>query len=372
MQITIVAGARPNFMKIAPIIKEIQKAQDNGNDIYYRLVHTGQHYDQKMSGAFFDQLGIPNPDINLECGGGSQAQQTAAIMLKFEDELAGYRPDLVLVVGDVTSTMACAITAKKLGINTVHVEAGIRSGDNNMPEEINRMLTDAICDTYFTTSHYANHNLLNQKVEESKIHFVGNTMVDTLLQNIDRIKKPVFWDSYELISGKYFLLTLHRPSNVDEPEKLVKILNTISRATHKYPIVFPVHPRTKNILDSFEINTDKFILIEPQAYLEFIFLIKNAKGIITDSGGITEEATVLNIPCLTMRNSTERPETVSQGTNELVGDDFEKLKKYLEIIINGNWKNSVIPEKWDGRTSERIVDVLLSHNSYIPSNGKIY
>lgn len=372
MQITIVAGARPNFMKVAPIIKEIQRVQDNGNDIYYRLVHTGQHYDQKMSGDFFDQLGIPDPDVNLACGGGSHAQQTAAIMLKFENELAAYRPDMVLVVGDVTSTMACAITAKKMGIDTVHVEAGIRSGDVNMPEEINRMVTDAICDRYFTTSHFANHNLLDQKIDESKIHFVGNTMVDTLLQNIDRIKKPEFWDTHALEEGNYFLLTLHRPANVDDPEKLVKILNTISRATRKFPIIFPVHPRTKNILESFEINTDKFILIEPQAYLEFIYLIKNAKGIITDSGGITEEATVLNIPCLTMRNTTERPETVFQGTNELVGDDFDKLKKYLEIILAGNWKNGNVPEKWDGKTSERIVEVLLANMNYTPSNGKIY
>ncbi len=372
MQITIVAGARPNFMKVAPIIKEIQRVQDIGNDIYYRLVHTGQHYDQKMSGDFFDQLGIPNPDVNLACGGGSHAQQTANIMVKFENELVGFRPDIVLVVGDVTSTMACAITAKKMGIDTVHVEAGIRSGDVNMPEEINRMVTDAICDSYFTTSHFANHNLLDLKVDERKIHFVGNTMVDTLLQNLNRIKKPSFWDDHDLMEGNYFLLTLHRPSNVDDPEKLVKILNTISRTTRSYPIVFPVHPRTKNILESFEINTDKFILIEPQAYLEFIFLIKNAKGIITDSGGITEEATVLNIPCLTMRNTTERPETVFQGTNELVGDDFDKLKKCLEIILAGNWKSGKIPEKWDGRTSERIVEVLLSTNAYKPSNGKIY
>jgi UDP-N-acetylglucosamine 2-epimerase (non-hydrolysing) len=360
MQITIVAGARPNFMKIAPIIKAIKTAQMLGNNIHFRLVHTGQHYDQKMSNGFFDQLGIPNPDNNLSCGGGTQAEQTAAIMIKFEKELQNYRPDVVLVVGDVTSTMACAITAKKLGIDTVHVEAGIRSGDMSMPEEINRMVTDSICDYFFTTSLFANNNLLAHQIPKDKIHFVGNTMVDTLYQNLYRIQQPDFWNIFELSENNYFLLTLHRPSNVDDPEKLALLLNTISATTKNYPVIFPVHPRTRQVLNEFDIVTDNIILIDPQSYLEFIYLIKNAKGIITDSGGITEEATVLNIPCLTMRNSTERPETVIHGTNELVGDDYEKLSNCLNKIINGNWKEGAIPVYWDGRTSERIVDVLLS------------
>lgn len=360
MLVTIVAGARPNFMKIAPIIKAITNAQCLGNRIFYRLVHTGQHFDAIMSDSFFEQLGIPTPDVNLECGGGSQATQTAMIMVKFELELLANKPDVVLVVGDVNSTMACAITAKKLGIDIVHVEAGIRSGDMTMPEEINRMVTDAICDGYFTTSLYANNNLMANSVAKHKIHFVGNTMVDTLYQNLYRLQQPEFWHEYALAEGGYFLLTMHRPSNVDDPVNLATILQTICATAQHYPILFPVHPRTRKVLDTFHIDTDQIIFIDPQSYLEFIFLIKNAKGIITDSGGITEEATMLNIPCLTMRDSTERPETVLLGTNELIGADFDKLKKCMQTIIDGDWKEGRIPIYWDGRSSERIVDVLLS------------
>jgi len=358
MNITLIAGARPNFMKIAPIIKAIKSAQAAGKKINYRLVHTGQHYDKKMSGDFFEQLGIPEPDINLECGGGTQAEQTAAIMVKFEQELIANRPDLVLVVGDVTSTMACTITAKKLCIDTAHVEAGIRSGDMTMPEEINRIVTDSLCDYFFTTSEQANHQLKKNGVADNNIHFVGNTMIDTLFQNIDRIQKPCFWDKHSLKTGEYFLVTLHRPSNVDDPEKLASVLSAITDASAEYPIVFPVHPRTRQIIDKFKINNEKILMIDPQGYLEFMYLIKNAKGIITDSGGITEEATVLHIPCLTLRNSTERPETVTLGTNELIGDDIYKLKPSLKKIIEGNWKKGTIPPFWDGKTSERIVNIL--------------
>lgn len=358
MLITIVAGARPNFMKIAPIIKSIKNAQLISNNINYRLVHTGQHYDQKMSGDFFEQLGIPHPDNNLECGGGTQAEQTAAIMVKFEKELLENKPDVVLVVGDVTSTMACTITAKKLGVDTVHVEAGIRSGDMTMPEEINRILTDAISDYFFTTSTIANDFLKAQKISEDKIHFVGNTMIDTLYQNIDRLQQPSFWLTYGLQNQNYFLLTLHRPTNVDNPKKLQEILEAIRNATKGFQVLFPVHPRTRQVIDAFQIDTNRFILIEPQGYLEFIYLVKNAKGVITDSGGITEEATVLHVPCLTMRNSTERPETVLQGTNELVGDDLQKLEGYLQKIIAGGWKKGTIPELWDGYSANRIVERL--------------
>ena len=360
MLVTIVAGARPNFMKIAPIIKAIKKAKQEGNDVSYRLVHTGQHYDKKMSGDFFEQLGIPDPDVNLECGGGTQAEQTAAIMVKFEKDLLENKPDVVLVVGDVTSTMACSIAAKKLCIDVVHVEAGIRSGDMTMPEEINRIVTDSICDHFFTTSSFANENLKRYQVPETSIHFVGNTMIDTLYQNLEKLKKPGFWDSYELSSGNYFLVTLHRPSNVDDPEKLKQILDAIKNATVNFPVVFPVHPRTRKIMDAFDISTDKLIMIDPLGYHEFIYLVKNAKGVITDSGGITEEATVLHVPCLTLRTSTERPETITLGTNELIGDDYEKLGKCLGSIVKGNWKKGTIPEFWDGKTSERIVEVLQS------------
>ncbi len=358
MIITIVAGARPNFMKIAPIIKAIKQSVAAGNAISYRLVHTGQHYDNAMSGGFFEQLGIPNPDANLECGGGSQAEQTAAIMIKFEKELIEFKPDVVLVVGDVTSTMACTITAKKLCIDVVHVEAGIRSGDMTMPEEINRMVTDSICDHFFTTSEIANQNLLLQQIPKERIHYVGNTMIDTLVQNLERIRKPVFFDEHNISDENYFLLTLHRPSNVDNSEILKSVLDAVMNATAGLPVVFPVHPRTKQILSNLKFSYDNLIMIEPQGYLEFIYLVKNTKGIITDSGGITEEATVLHIPCLTLRNSTERPETITIGTNELIGDDMGKLKRCLAEIINGDWKKGSIPELWDGKCSSRIVEIL--------------
>ncbi len=359
MKLTLVAGARPNFMKIAPIIKAIQKAKSKGDDIQFRLVHTGQHYDKKMSGSFFEELGIPAPDANLESGSGSQAEQTATIMTRFEKELLAHPPNLVLVVGDVTSTMACAITAKKLCIDVAHVEAGIRSGDISMPEEINRMVTDSITDHFFTTTELANEQLKKNGVDEKKIHFVGNTMIDTLLQNLERTRKPSFWNEYKLAEKKYFLVTLHRPSNVDDPQKLDSILSAIEKSSMDFPIVFPVHPRTRHIMDQYKINRNKLIAIDPQGYLEFIYLIQHSKGIITDSGGITEEATVLNIPCLTLRTSTERPETITLGTNELIGDDLNKLKTCLSAIIREKWKQGKIPPMWDGRTSERIVKKLV-------------
>ncbi|WP_462221242.1 non-hydrolyzing UDP-N-acetylglucosamine 2-epimerase [Ferruginibacter sp.] len=368
MNITLIAGARPNFMKIAPIIKAIKQAQAEGKKINYRLVHTGQHYDKKMSADFFEQLGIPEPDKNLECGGGTQAEQTAAIMVKFEQELIANRPNLVLVVGDVTSTMACTITAKKMCIDAAHVEAGIRSGDMTMPEEINRIVTDSLCDYFFTTSEQANNQLKKNGVTESNIYFVGNTMIDTLFQNIERIQKPNFWDENNLKPGAYFLVTLHRPSNVDDPQKLAAVIAAIEEAAMGLPIVFPVHPRTRQIIDKFKINDKGILMIDPQGYLEFMYLIKNAKGIITDSGGITEEATVLHVPCLTLRNSTERPETVTIGTNELIGDEIHKLKPAIKKIIDGQWKKGLIPPFWDGQTSKRIIDILV--NIYEGSNVK--
>jgi UDP-N-acetylglucosamine 2-epimerase (non-hydrolysing) len=359
MLITIVAGARPNFMKIGPIIKAIKKEQEKNNKINYRLVHTGQHYDKKMSGDFFEQLEIPEPVVNLKAGGGTQAEQTASIMVRFEKELEENRPHLVLVVGDVTSTMACTITAKKMCIDVVHVEAGIRSYDMTMPEEINRMVTDAICDHFFTTSEVANTNLKNAGIASERIHFVGNTMIDTLYQNLQRLLQPDLWKQYCLKEKKYFLITLHRPANVDDCKNLTHLLDVILDETEEYPIVFPVHPRTKKNLDSKYSTTSRLILIDPMNYLEFIYMVKNAKAVITDSGGITEETTVLKVPCLTLRNSTERPETVSIGTNELIGDDLEKLKGCLDKIMKGKWKKGEIPSLWDGKTSERIVFRLL-------------
>lgn len=359
MLITIVAGARPNFVKVAPIIRAIQSAKMNGADIDYRLVHTGQHFDQKMSGDFFDQLQIPAPHTNLQCHSGTAIQQTASIMCSFENELIQNKPDTVLVVGDVTSTMAASIAAKKLGIHTVHVEAGIRSGDLAMPEELNRIVTDAICDTFFTTSITASENLKASNISEKEIHFVGNTMIDSLLYHLDEIKKPLCWDALNLESKTYFLLTLHRPSNVDDPIKLQEILTELATLTKNTKVVFPVHPRTLACIESNQINCFDIQLITPQPYLEFIFLVKNAKGIITDSGGITEEATILNVPCITLRNTTERPETITHGTNVLVGDNRAQLAKMLNIIEEGNWKSSQGPALWDGNTAERIINILL-------------
>jgi UDP-N-acetylglucosamine 2-epimerase (non-hydrolysing) len=359
MLITLVAGARPNFMKIAPLINAIKKKSAEGVKVDFRLVHTGQHYDKKMSGDFFLQLGIPEPNINLEAGSGTQAEQTAAIMVKFEKELITNPPKVVIVVGDVTSTMACTITAKKMGIDVAHVEAGIRSGDMTMPEEINRIVTDSICDHYFTTSEMANVNLLANGAKKQQIHFVGNTMIDTLYHNLEKLIKPADWDKYRLTENEYFLTTLHRPANVDDPTNLKNLLDAIMQGTKEYKVVFPVHPRTRKTLETISYSNERLIQIDPQSYLEFIYLIKNSRAIITDSGGITEEATVLGIPCMTLRDSTERPETVTLGTNELVGTNPKNLAPYLEKAVKGDWKKGIIPELWDGKTSERIIAKLL-------------
>ena len=360
MIIAIIAGARPNFMKVAPIIKAINAAKENGKDINFRLVHTGQHYDKKMSGDFFEQLGIPEPDVNLEAGGGSQAEQTGAIMVRFEKYIEANRPDVVLVVGDVTSTMACAIVAKKLNVPVVHVEAGIRSGDMTMPEEINRIVTDSITDHFFTTSDVANNHLRKAGVDDSRIHFVGNTMIDTLYNNLDRLQKPGIWDEFGLSAGKYFLVTLHRPANVDDPHKLKAMLDAILDGTGDSPVVFPVHPRTRQKLEVIKYNNPRLLQVEPMGYLEFIYMVKNSQAVITDSGGITEETTVLKVPCMTLRDSTERPETVTTGSNELVGTDPANLAPYLERLLAGKWKTGAVPPLWDGKTSPRIVSKLIA------------
>ncbi|MEP7257489.1 MAG: UDP-N-acetylglucosamine 2-epimerase (non-hydrolyzing) [Flavitalea sp.] len=360
MIIAIIAGARPNFMKVAPIIKAINAARENGEDINFRLVHTGQHYDKKMSGDFFEQLGIPEPDVNLEAGGGSQAEQTAAIMVRFEKYIEANRPDVVLVVGDVTSTMACSIVAKKLNVQVVHVEAGIRSGDMTMPEEVNRIVTDSITDHFFTTSDVANNHLRKSGVDDSRIHFVGNTMIDTLYNNLDRLQKPAVWDEFGLSSGKYFLVTLHRPANVDDPHKLKAMLDAILEGTGDSPVVFPVHPRTRQKLEVINYRHPRLLQVEPMGYLEFIYMVKNSQAVITDSGGITEETTVLKVPCMTLRDSTERPETVTTGSNELVGTDPANLAPYLERLLMGKWKTGAVPPLWDGKTSPRIVSKLIA------------
>ena len=355
-RITIIAGARPNFMKIAPIIHAIQAT--NGA-IAYRLVHTGQHYDQKMSETFFEELSIPKPDINLGCGGGTQAEQTAAIMIAFEKELVANPCDCVLVVGDVTSTMACSIVAKKLNTKVAHVEAGIRSWDLTMPEEINRMVTDSLADYFFTTSEIANSNLRKIGVPNDNIFFVGNVMIDTLLKNMPRFRKPAEFDELGLEGGKYFVLTMHRPANVDEADKLKRMMNEIVTNVNGYPIVFPIHPRTAKIFKDLGIAADNLKVIDPQGYLEFNYLVQHSFAVITDSGGITEETTVMHIPCLTLRDNTERPETCSIGTNRLVGTNPDNVKPILDELFQDEWPVGGIPELWDGHAAERIVSSLL-------------
>lgn len=358
MTVTLVAGARPNFMKIAPIIDSIKRAQENGKQINYRLVHTGQHYDKNMSESFFTELGIPEPDSNLECGGGTQAEQAANIMVRFEKELMQNPTDLVLVVGDVTSTLACSIAAKKLCIDVAHVEAGIRSGDLTMPEEINRMVTDSITDHFFTTSEVANQNLRKSGVADERIHFVGNTMIDSLLKNLPRLQRPALWEELKLKTGEYFVITLHRPANVDGEQQLKSLLEEIVKGAKGLPVVFPVHPRTAKNLSGLGLNATNLFMVEPLSYLQFNFLVKNSKAVITDSGGITEETTVMGIPCITLRNNTERPETITIGTNELIGTDPSAISPTLQKLFDGKWKKGGIPPLWDGKTSDRIVEVI--------------
>ena len=358
MKLTLVAGARPNFMKIAPLIRAIEAKAGQGADISYRLVHTGQHYDKNLSDTFFEELNIPKPHANLDVKSGSQAVQTAAIMVAFEQELLANPTDLVVVVGDVNSTMACAIVAKKMHIRVAHVEAGIRSGDWTMPEEINRVVTDSITDYFFTTSATAGENLLRYGANPDKIHFVGNVMIDTLLQNLERLQKPGFWDDMNLVPQNYLVLTLHRPANVDNPDSLLKMLLGIDALTDGKTVVFPVHPRTRSMLTD-DLNLKNIRFVDPQGYLSFLYLVKNSFAVITDSGGLSEETTVLGIPCFTLRDTTERPETQSIGTNTLVGTSVDNLVKcYSEFIKNGARKSG-IPELWDGRASQRIINILM-------------
>jgi UDP-N-acetylglucosamine 2-epimerase (non-hydrolysing) len=358
MHLTLIAGARPNFIKIAPIIHTIIAAKANGQNINFRLVHTGQHYDKKMSDTFFEELNIPEPDLNLNCGGGTQAEQTAAIMLAFEKDLLENPTDLVMVVGDVTSTMACSIVAKKLYTKVAHVEAGIRSFDLTMPEEINRMVTDALADFFFTTTELANENLRRAGVHEEKIFFVGNVMIDTLLGNKHRFKKPVFFDNLKLQKAEYLVLTLHRPANVDGAENLRVLMHEIIRYAHDAPIIFPIHPRTAKIFTEIGISATNLKIVDPMGYLEFNYLVENSKAVITDSGGITEETTVMGIPCITLRDNTERPETITIGTNELIGTNPDAIRPAMEKLFRGGWKKGGIPELWDGKAAVRIVDNL--------------
>ena len=357
----LIVGARPNFMKIAPLIREIERRAAQGELITYRLVHTGQHYDRNMSGSFFEELGIPEPHVNLNAGSGTQAEQTSGIMTGYEKLLMQQKPDLCIVVGDVTSTMACAIAAKKLLVKVAHVEGGIRSGDMTMPEEVNRIVTDSITDYFFTTSGTANENLRRCGVTDDRIFFVGNTMIDTLLFARQRFRKPSLWNDLELKDKQYVVLTLHRPNNVDDPANLRRLLDEIINSSSGLPVIFPVHPRTRKIINSFtEPLSSTVTLADPLGYLEFNYLVERSLAVITDSGGITEETTVMSVPCMTLRNSTERPETVTMGTNELLGTNPDAIAPAMQRLLSGNWKKGSVPPLWDGHTAERIIEIICS------------
>jgi UDP-N-acetylglucosamine 2-epimerase (non-hydrolysing) len=353
MKYLLVAGARPNFMKIAPIQKAFSSRRTGAKVL---LVHTGQHYSRNMSDDFFRDLAMPAPDVNLEVGSGSHAEQTARIMIAFEPVCLAHRPDWVIVAGDVNSTIACALTAKKLGVRVAHIEAGLRSRDMSMPEEINRICTDAISDLLFTTDTNANQNLEKEGVASEKIHFVGNTMIDTLLQHIGDASGLPLPDG--AAPGSYAVLTLHRPANVDSPERLAVLFEAINAIAGRIPIVFPVHPRTAPKLEAQTLHSG-IRITEPMSYVPFLGLIARSRMVLTDSGGIQEETTVLGVPCLTMRPNTERPITCEVGTNCLVGTDPRKILEGATAVLNGNSRPGGIPEKWDGRAAERIVDVLL-------------
>ncbi len=360
MKIICIVGARPNFMKIAPIMDAIKRHnQSSTSTIKYTLVHTGQHYDEKMSKLFFDDLGIPKPDLDLEVGSASHAAQTAEIMKKFEKVCLSEKPTHILVVGDVNSTIACALVASKLNIRIIHVEAGLRSFDRSMPEEINRILTDAISDMLFITEKSAEDNLRREGVSEDKIFFVGNVMIDTLLKHKEQARKSNILNVLNLEQQNYAIITLHRPSNVDDPIMLKEITDALKEISLKIPLLFPVHPRTKNSIEKLDGDFNENITFcDPLGYFDFLKVMSNARFMLTDSGGIQEETTVLGIPCLTIRDNTERPVTVSQGTNILVGTRKENIVQEAEDILKGNTRNSMIPEFWDGKAAERIVEIL--------------
>lgn len=373
-KILLVAGARPNFMKIAPIMRAIKELPDALRGI---LVHTGQHYDKNMSHTFFSSLGIPEPDYNLEAGSGSHAVQTASIMMKFEEVCIKEQPDVVLVVGDVNSTIAAGLVAKKLHITLCHVEAGLRSRDRTMPEEINRLATDAITDLFFTTEPEGTANLLAEGHPEESVYFVGHVMIDNLFFQLEKIKSGVANLSQqaknlkERLPEKYFCMTMHRPSNVDSKETLTGLLQAIGTISNDTPIVFPCHPRTQKNIDRFGLShllttdlsgTSPFrggiLVTDPLGYDDFLSLWKDATGMLTDSGGLQEETTALRIPCITMRTSTERPITAQVGSNEVAGTDSAKIIELAHRMLAGTWKESRVPDLWDGRASERIVEVL--------------
>ncbi len=365
MKIISVVGARPNFMKIAPIHKAFEKfkIQNSTFKIEHLICHTGQHYDEKMSKVFFEDLELPKPDFYLGIGSGSHAVQTAKVMVEFEKVLFEEKPDLIIVVGDVNSTIACCVTAVKLGIKVAHVEAGLRSFDKTMPEEINRVLTDSISDLLFVTEKSGIENLEREGIDKRKVFFVGNVMIDSLVNYIPKMNFNSISEKYNVRVDDYIIVTLHRPSNVDDRENLLELVTLIQEISKKKRIIFSVHPRTKNYLEDYDLikNLNGNVqLTDPLGYIDFITLVKNSALVITDSGGIQEETTFLKIPCITLRTTTERPVTVEIGTNFLVGEDLNNAYETAIDIMNGKTKKGKIPELWDGKASERIVNILVN------------
>jgi UDP-N-acetylglucosamine 2-epimerase (non-hydrolysing) len=360
MKIISVVGARPNFMKVAPIHRAIGKIADG--KIEHLICHTGQHYDEKMSKVFFEDLELPQPDFYLGVGSGSHAEQTGKIMIEFEKVLEKENPDYVLVVGDVNSTIACTLTASKLHIKTIHVEAGLRSGDRKMPEEINSVLTDSISDLLFVTEKSGLENLEREGIPDEKVHFVGNVMIDSVVYYLPKAEKSDVLKNLDLENNRYILVTLHRPANVDNPDKLRKIIDMLQRLSERRKIVFPVHPRTRKNLERFGIGEPggNVLLTDPIGYIDFLALTKNAELILTDSGGIQEESTFLGVQCITIRDTTERPVTVEVGTNQLLGENLELAEQTANEVLDGKKKKGNIPELWDGKAAERIVETLLS------------
>lgn len=358
--IYLVAGARPNFMKIAPIIRALDQTRERFS---FKLIHTGQHYDREMSDVFFEELGIPQPDHHLNCGGGSHAEQTAKIMVAFERVCMQQPPDCVLVVGDVNSTVACSIVAKKLHVPVAHVEAGLRSGDRSMPEEINRLVTDSISDWFFCTEPAGVENLLREGQPATAIFHVGHVMVDNLLYQKQQLEQQepsaCAATMHKNRLGRYGVVTLHRPSNVDDAQVLAGMINALNTIAEQLPLVFPIHPRTRAKLQTLEVQPSEHItLLGPQPYMEFLNLWKDATLVLTDSGGLQEETTALGVPCLTLRHNTERPITVDEGTNTLVGTTAATITQAAQAILQGHSKQGQRPALWDGRAAERIVQQL--------------
>ena len=357
MKVFLVAGARPNFMKVAPLVAALRARAPRFPELQVLLVHTGQHYDARMSDEFFRDLGMPEPDIHLGAGSGTHAEQTARVMIAFEKVCIEHNPALVVVVGDVNSTVACALSARKLGIPVAHVEAGLRSRDITMPEEINRLCTDAISDLLFTTDRLADRNLRREGCQRRRIHFVGNTMIDSLHQHLKRaLAQPL---PIGLEAGSYALLTLHRPSNVDDPATLSGLLEVVNRIAERIPVIFPAHPRTAQRLKDIELH-DRLVVIEPLGYLAFLGLMARARMVLTDSGGIQEETTVLHVPCLTLRQNTERPITCRMGTNILAGTDPHRILQLALQVLDSPPPCTRIPEKWDGHAADRIAEYLVA------------